>query len=115
MNLKYMPITHEINPEAKSSSSGPISRKVQSKHSPTPTCGRTTTTDTDQRVKEGGGQRNDQRREKGIRKESRMESRKEAGDEKSKRKLDAPQARADGKKQGTAEGKTSSQPSTNRP
>lgn len=35
-NLKYMAITADIKPVAKSSSRGPISRNVQSKHVPTP-------------------------------------------------------------------------------
>lgn len=36
-NLKYMPMTPEMRAVAKSSSSGPINRNVQSKHNPTPT------------------------------------------------------------------------------
>ena len=36
-NLKYMPITPEIRPVAKSSRRGPINRNVQSKHNPTHT------------------------------------------------------------------------------
>lgn len=36
MTLKYMVITIDINPVANSSSNGPISRIVQSKHIPTP-------------------------------------------------------------------------------
>ncbi len=41
INLKYIPITPEINPVAKSSSSGPMSLSVQSKHNPTHICGAT--------------------------------------------------------------------------
>lgn len=36
-NLKYMPMTPEIRPVAKSSRRGPINRNVQSKHNPTHT------------------------------------------------------------------------------